>query len=952
MKKTYKILSVFITLAIMLNTVVFAAAFSDVSSESSYSEAVDVLSAFGIINGYEDGTFGPEKDVTRAEFSAMLMRAMASSGMGSSDPSGMPFTDLDGASWAISDIRTAYDLKIINGMTPTTFEPNNNVTYEQALKMIVCALNYGASAENIQQAVSSTQPWYYGYMQTAYSLKLTDGITVTPEKPAKRWEIARMIYNSLDVKLLEKAELTGGGEYYKETDNTFLNSKLDITKARGEVYADETSTISPDGSVARAGQALIFDPVTNKTVTYTKGAIDVSPFLGKTVDYYYKTDDFGVRTLVLILSKGGSDETLAIDISNIDSISGTYSSGYTISYYATSTATTLSQVKTASNPTVSINGVVKSDISGAELYNLLESGKVELISTGTAYTKINIESAETYVVKSVNTTDKYIVDMYRPSSSNTLTLDENDENVVLSINNSAGGKVSLSGLSQYNVLSVKKGMGASNRTTLDVTVSTKSTSGTIKEIDLTDNIISINGTSYKISKYLVDRANSTLKTFSVGDTCTFYLDKNDCIAYILKTANTSSYYGYMSTAGIDDNRVKINLISSKTTTMGSPTLTVAKKVKVDGETYTNADDVLEILEDGASSNLSNIDGSTARYSQLIKYSLNSSGEINSIETVIFGENEDPSDDTVFKGYSVNRPSNKKLTYKSQSYDFVNPNSTSDKFRINSSTQVFVVPLNRSDYDSYGRKSYGYFKNDRSYIVEAYDVTGSLKVAKAVVVYETEDTQSVIDYSTPVFIITAISSTTNADGNECDRVTGIEITTNGTVTEKTVYTESSGIIKDVYNIGDVIMYVLNNKGYITRGNNTLSRVFSPDEFASYTRHKNIDSGASNDCDLYGGLLMGSDPDGNKQQFDIAMTANVSDCESANTASFNAGSSVKYFTYEVTESGTKKISKQDGVLDLSAFPSYNDSIEADPENPQATKMFVYSTSDSVRMVYVIK
>lgn len=952
MRRICKILSVFITLAIMLNTVVFAATFSDVSDESSYYEAVNVLSAFGIINGYEDGTFGPDKDVTRAEFSAMLMRAMASSGMGSSDPSGTPFTDLEDASWAISDIRTAYDLKIINGMTPTTFEPNNNVTYEQALKMIVCALNYGSSAESVQEAVSSTQPWYYGYMQTAYSLKLTDGITVATEQPAKRWEIARMIYNALDVKLLEKAELTGGGEYYKETDNTLLNSKLDITKARGEVYADETSTISPDGSVARAGQALIYDPIEDKTVTYTKGSIDVSPFLGKTVDYYYKTDDFGVRTLVLILSKGGVDETLSVDISNVDSISGSYSSGYTISYYASSTAANLSQVKTASNPTISVNGVVRSGLSGSELYDLLETGTIELISTGTVYNKINVDSAETYVVKSVNTTDKYIVDMYRSSTENTLTLDENDENVVLNMKNTSGTAVSLSGLSQYNVLSVKKGMGASNRTTIDVTVSTKSISGTVKEIDLIDNIINAGGTEYKISKYLVDRANSTLKTFSVGDTCTFYLDKNDCIAYILKTANTSSYYGYMSTAGIDDNRLKINLISAKTTTMGSPTLTVAKKVKVDGETYTDADDVLEILEEAADSSLSNLDGSTARYSQLIKYSLNSSGEINSIETVIFGANEDSSDETVFSGYSVNRPSNNKLTYKSQSYDFVNPNSSSDKFRINSSTQVFVVPLNRTDYDSYGRKSYGYFKDGKSYIVEAYDVTGSLKVAKAVVVYETEDTQSVIDYSTPMFIITAIRSTTNADGVECDEVTGIEITRSGTVTEKTVYTESSGIVKGVYDVGDVIMYVLNNKGYIANGSKTLNRVFSPEEFGSYAKHKNINSGSGYETDLYGGLLMGCDLDGSKQQFDLALTSNVSDCDSASTASFNADSSVIYFTYEITESGTKKISKQDGMLDLSGFPSYNDSIDADPGNPQAAKVFTYSANSSVKMVYVIK
>ena len=126
MKKTLRLLSVLLVMAMMVSSVAFAATFSDVSSDKNYYESVSVLSALGIINGYSDGTFGPEKNVTRAEFSAMLMRALASGGVGDPDPAGMPFVDLGGATWAVSDIRTAYDLGIINGMSETTFEPNSN----------------------------------------------------------------------------------------------------------------------------------------------------------------------------------------------------------------------------------------------------------------------------------------------------------------------------------------------------------------------------------------------------------------------------------------------------------------------------------------------------------------------------------------------------------------------------------------------------------------------------------------------------------------------------------------------------------------------------------------------------------------------------------------------------------------------------------------------------------
>ena len=291
MRKIKSILSVIVVMAIVLGTMAVSADFSDVSSDKAYYQPVGILNAFGIITGYEDGTFGPEKDVTRAEFSAMLMRALASGGIGSADPSGMPFTDLGGATWAISDIRTAYDLKIVNGTSETTFAPLDNVTYEQALKMIVCALNYGAEAEQTQASVSD-QPWYYGYMQVAYSLKLTNGITVSYGTPAKRWEIAQMIYNALEVEMLEKVEISGGVMYQK-SEQTLLKDKLGYTKSRGEIYADGTNTISPDGKAARDGYALISDTSDGKVYTIAKGKVSLTGLLGKQGDYYYKTDEVG-----------------------------------------------------------------------------------------------------------------------------------------------------------------------------------------------------------------------------------------------------------------------------------------------------------------------------------------------------------------------------------------------------------------------------------------------------------------------------------------------------------------------------------------------------------------------------------------------------------------------------------------------------------------------------------
>ena len=708
MKKLSRILAALVAFTMLCGmvTITHAAQFSDVSSENKYYYSTTILSAFGIINGYEDGTFGPDKDVTRAEFATMLMRAMASAGIGSTDAAGTPFTDISGH-WGISDIRTAYDLGIINGMTPTTFEPNSNVTYEQAFKMVVCALNYGGQSETIYNSMVATNPsipWYYGYMQTARTLGLTDDISVVNGQPAKRAHIAQMIYNALDVNMLEKIEVAGGEPMYMESNQNWLKDKLKVTRVQGELLADESNTISSDGATARPGYALLTDNSTNTKNSIKKNGISLDGLLGKSVEYYYKTDIDGIKSLVLIYSKSGSNTSLKIDASNIDRITGNYADGYNVSYYESATDIKAKTLKVSPKPIISFNGEVRTDVSVSELN--IESGTLEFISNGGDYNKINVEAFETYVVKSVNKTDKYIVDIFRPSGSNTLYLDDEASDYVINIKNASGSSIGITNISQYNVLTVKKGKGNANRTSIDVVVSNKNVSGAIKEID--GDTFDINGTKYEISSYLNKYGSSSLSPFKIGDSCKAYLDKDGKIAYITKTASNSTFFGYISSVSkSSDDVVKVALISKKTPSMGSPYVSLTKKVKIDGKLYSNTDEILDALGKSAKVENTNIDIDEEEkkgFSQLVKYTINSNGEITAIDTAYTNkEYEDLTDETILKAYEVKREDGNLMTYKSSSYDFIGA-TNSDKFRINSSTQVFLVPLERNHFDSYGRKS--------------------------------------------------------------------------------------------------------------------------------------------------------------------------------------------------------------------------------------------------------
>ena len=696
MRKITKLLSAVLAVCMLVSAFAFsavsAAEFSDVSTDAAYYDAVQLLSALQIINGYEDGTFGPERNVTRAEFATMLMRAMASANMGSSDPAGMTFTDLGDASWAISDIRTAYDLGIINGMSAEIFAPNDNVTYEQALKMIVCALGYDQASAEYMANMPDTAPWYTGYMYYANELNLTSGISVAYEQPAKRWEIARMIYNALEVQMVDKYE-SNGTMVYQISTKTLLYDKLGITKSRGEVRADEANTMDPDGAVARTGYALIYDNTSKTNETVEKNGIDLSKLLGKTVDYYYKVTALGDKQLVFVVDRSGSDSVITVNVDDLDSISGTYDSGYRFNYYADETSSRPSTVNVEANPTISVNGkVVSASEVTADLLHP-ESGTIEFIATGGVYNKINITAYETYVVKSVNTVDRYIVDLYRASGSNTLTIDAEDSDYILTMTNTSGSTVSLSGLSQYNVLSVKRSNSSTSRNTMDITVSNKNISGNITSMTLSDGVIGVNGTEYKISAYLSTYGQSDLNSLSLGDTCRFYLDKDDKICAFTKTTNSNTYYGYIAAAGEDSDVVKFALLSSRSTNVGSPLVNGASRIRVDGTSYSNPDDVLEVLAAAAKVDTANIDmvddenGTRAqklanRYSQVVKYTVNTSGAITEIDTVL------PLDGTAAEGdlapYTVNRRADNTMTYRSSSNSFVGA-TNSDSFRINSST---------------------------------------------------------------------------------------------------------------------------------------------------------------------------------------------------------------------------------------------------------------------------
>ena len=110
--------------------------FTDITDTSSIlNTCVNQLVDRGVIKGYDDNTFRPDAPVTRAEASAMICRLMGFELNGVSE-----FSDVPADEWYSDPIGAISEIGMVNGYDDGTFRPDNNITYHEMLKLAYCLL--------------------------------------------------------------------------------------------------------------------------------------------------------------------------------------------------------------------------------------------------------------------------------------------------------------------------------------------------------------------------------------------------------------------------------------------------------------------------------------------------------------------------------------------------------------------------------------------------------------------------------------------------------------------------------------------------------------------------------------------------------------------------------------------------------------------------------------------
>ncbi len=165
-----------------------AYSFTDVEETAWYSPYVQLLASWGIVSGYGESTFAPESNITRAELVTILCNLHG--GVDSTEAESS-FSDVSPEKWYAPYIAMAEQLGWIAGYEDGTFKPENNITRAEAVTLLNAVMGRSAAEEETLALISAggarhfcdvdTSAWYYAQVMEAsmpHSFTLEEGAEV------------------------------------------------------------------------------------------------------------------------------------------------------------------------------------------------------------------------------------------------------------------------------------------------------------------------------------------------------------------------------------------------------------------------------------------------------------------------------------------------------------------------------------------------------------------------------------------------------------------------------------------------------------------------------------------------------------------------------------------------------------------------------------------------------
>ena len=241
MKK--RLLSVLLCMAMLTAMLPLAAAASDLDGHWAKTY-IEYLDQEGVINPSQtEGTYEPDRDVTRAEFMRYINRAFHFT-----ETTSISYSDVQASAWYYETIQIAEKYGYINGVGNNKMDPVGKVTREQAA--VIIGRLFKADPGNISPSdltftdSDKISSWSAGYIKAAadkgFLAGYSDG-SFQPNRIVTRGEVAKILYYYMGTSLSVPGKAYTGADLKTDTTNVTISESCSLSDAtiQGDLYITE-----------------------------------------------------------------------------------------------------------------------------------------------------------------------------------------------------------------------------------------------------------------------------------------------------------------------------------------------------------------------------------------------------------------------------------------------------------------------------------------------------------------------------------------------------------------------------------------------------------------------------------------------------------------------------------------------------------------------------------------
>lgn len=596
-----KVLSFVLVLSLVLSSfsMAFAGTASDVAGKDC-EVAVGALTELGVVSGYTDGTYKPEKAVNRAEAATLVVKALGLGEYAGGNTSS--FTDLAGYEWAEGYIGYAEALGILNGDGNGKFRPGDEVTYQEMAKMLVAAVGY------TPESLPGT--WPSNYIVKAKSLGILDDITKVGNMAANRGDVAIMLFNTLDCQL-GYIDLENVWQPNRPTET--MMSRLDQT------------LFDPDGAATTyvAGDAFVLDenaPVADD--------VNVKAHYGAVVIAYANVDNeiTGIKEVKTTFLTGEFENATTFVTEDKEYTVNRLHAGNNLVYFFNNGESATTSTGTAVATTPDTEYTIAVDVSGKTIKNVYSQA---------TWTGVDM--------KATSTTVKNIADKAMLVNAAKFVLDDNEE-----IDTTAfvlAGVDSLDKIAKDDILTYY--VNASNKIT-KLEVTNDVVTGKVAKMSSDSKVITVDGKEYKTA---------------AGGTFTSVANPGNEVKLVLNFAGKVFAYEKVS-GELDNYAIVIAIEEGNDATFGSTAVeSQVKLYTAEGKEVIYKFDAEAMVENGYFATAAGVGcttyGATATLAgvqagSVVAYELNKDGEVVEMEIAATStlSNANVSEKGIVAGYTL------------------------------------------------------------------------------------------------------------------------------------------------------------------------------------------------------------------------------------------------------------------------------------------------------------